>query len=613
MDASTPPAVACESSSCDVCGYPRIGLPEGALCPECGEPPPAPTSAPTNAPVRRDRSARRSADGPVDARTDGQLAHVRAVALGLLLLVVSSISAFSVTLIMDVGPLTIPSINVPAPKLHAAAFVQRSIGGRPGPWGVSGTNAALLAVLAIWLITTPRSLTADEESAISLRRLTRWTCVVTVGGALGLLLSGVETQIYRSGDSVAGWIALMVLFCELPANGLLYAYMARLSAECGARRASAALDRCAWGVPIVTGLAGAIIVYAAVQHSARVSSTWPASARVGAGIYAAAAVGVGAGATAGVLRLLVATWSLAFGTWPARLAAMTGRVPRGVRSVIDAVRAEPARWAVLAGLFLWGYQYRDVVATGLASPSREGLLGHVPMLDFPGPKVPLAVFAGATAQRYSWRYEDTVTAALLILAAVWLITWPDVRGLRRAHAVRIRRVILALSGLAFAAGAVRQGGVIELTRHPRVAAFLLTGLSSVATALVYLRLSGVAAVWGRRDLARRLAAFGLAAAALDLVPLGAFAFNPHDHQRSFAYGLVCAAQVAVVFALTFYCVGTLARLGWVLATERAPARRFDAGLADDFDKITADRPVPSSKRAGADAIVVRPADAPAIL
>jgi hypothetical protein len=430
-----------------------------------------------------------------------------------------------------------------------------------------------MAIVAIWLITTPRSLTADEEPAVGLRKLARWTAVITVGGALGLLLSGAEVYLYPRGDTIPGWIALMVLGCELPANGLLYAYLARLSREFGARRASVALDRGAWGLPVVTGLAGAIIVYAAVQQSARATAVWPASARAGAGIYAAAAIGVGAGATAGVLRLLAAASAVAFGTWPARLAVVLGRVPRGVRTVVDAARAEPARWAILAGLVLWVYQYRYVVGVALEAPSRDGLFGRVPMLDFPGPKVSLAMFAGAASSRYGWIYEDgmIVGPSLLILGAVWLMTWPDVPGLRRGPAVWTRRVILVLGALAIGVGAMRQASTPELTRHPRVVAFLVTGLSTVATALVYLRLSAVASARGRRDMARRLAGFGVSAALLDLVPLGAFGLNPHAHQRSFAYGLVCAAQVAGVFVVTFFCLGALARLAWALVTERALA------------------------------------------
>lgn len=584
MDALTPAADTCELQ-CDVCGYPRTGLVDEAVCPECGEPPPRRQTVRGGG-----RPAARSA---ADELTAGRLAHVRAVALGLLLLVVSSAYGVGVTLVMDVGPMTIPALNAPAPKLHAAALVQRSIGGRPGPWGVSGTAAALAAVLAIWLITTPRSLTADEEPAVSLRKLARWSAVVGVGGALGLLLSGAEAYLYPRGDTIPGWIALMVLACELPANGLLYAYLARLSREFGARRASAALDACAWAVPVVTALAGGIIVYAAVQQSARATAVWPASARAGTGIYAAAAIGVGAAATAGVLRLLAATSAIGFGAWPARVAAALGRMPRGVRRILDAVRADPARWAVFAGVVLWLYQYRYIVATALAMPSRDGVYGRVPLLDFPGPKVPLAVFAGAASHRYAWYFDGPVLApALWILGAVWLMTWPSVPGLRAAHAVWIRRAILALCGLALAAGTMHQGAVREVTRHPRVVAFLVTGLSTVATALVYLRLAGVARARGRWDLGKRLAIFGVAAAVCDLVPLGAFGLNPHAHQRSLAFGMVCAAQVAGMFVVTFFCIGALARLAWALATEAASRTGDQSGFADDFEKIVPDRPVP---------------------
>ena len=82
MDASTLPITA---PACDLCGYPRTGLPPGALCPECGEPPPrlAGVDHPASAP----------------AHTAAALAHLRTVTAGLLLLLTSSMTAVGVTLI----------------------------------------------------------------------------------------------------------------------------------------------------------------------------------------------------------------------------------------------------------------------------------------------------------------------------------------------------------------------------------------------------------------------------------------------------------------------------------------------------------------------------------
>src|SRR3954469_4756899 len=101
MDASRPLSHA--AAACDVCGYPRLGLPVDSRCPECGEAPPVAEGG-----GREARAARRP-----EARTAASLAHARAVACGLLLLVVSSVSALSVTLYMDVGRMTVPALNVP--------------------------------------------------------------------------------------------------------------------------------------------------------------------------------------------------------------------------------------------------------------------------------------------------------------------------------------------------------------------------------------------------------------------------------------------------------------------------------------------------------------------
>ena len=140
---------------CDICGYPRLGLPAAALCPECGAVPPE----------LADLSSRTSAG----LMTRSDLAWLRCVAVGLILLLSSSAASLRVTLVMPISALSLAAMNVPAPKLHAAALVQCSIGGQPGKWGVSGTLAVLCGVLGIWLLTEPRTIRGDDEAGFSLR------------------------------------------------------------------------------------------------------------------------------------------------------------------------------------------------------------------------------------------------------------------------------------------------------------------------------------------------------------------------------------------------------------------------------------------------------------
>src|SRR3954466_7971252 len=94
--------------SCGVCGSPRTGLPPGVLCPECGTPPPV-----AIVPV---------ADA-IGAATDrSEQAWPLAVALGLVMLIVTSAIAVNVALIMSLGGLTVVAVNAPAPKVVAAAL-----------------------------------------------------------------------------------------------------------------------------------------------------------------------------------------------------------------------------------------------------------------------------------------------------------------------------------------------------------------------------------------------------------------------------------------------------------------------------------------------------------
>src|SRR5439155_2957811 len=157
-----------------------------------------------------------------------------------------SAAALRVTLVMPVGALSVAAVNVTAPKIPAAALVQRSIAGRPGEWGVAGTMAVLASVLALWLITERASFAGHDEHALSLRRAARWAGVLTCGAVVGALLSWNDGYVYPR-DGIGRMLLLgAVLLCELPSGALRYVYLKRLAAQLGDRRAAAMLSQCAW-------------------------------------------------------------------------------------------------------------------------------------------------------------------------------------------------------------------------------------------------------------------------------------------------------------------------------------------------------------------------------
>ncbi|HSI34890.1 MAG TPA: hypothetical protein VK986_14980, partial [Tepidisphaeraceae bacterium] len=243
------------SPACPECGYDRTGLPAAARCPECGE----------------------SASSP-NPNVTADAAHWRVTAVGLLLLIVASVGALRVALIMPVGPLSLAAVNVPCPKVGAAALVQRSIGGPPGPWGVAGTVWVILAIAGTWLVTEPRSARGAEERFVSLRKLARWWPIVTGGAAMGILMSGATDYTDPMGVRAAWTVAAIVALCEFPSALLLYAHLRDVARRTGDRRAPGQLAACAWAVPIALGCAALIVAGAAVARAtAQAQSDWAAA------------------------------------------------------------------------------------------------------------------------------------------------------------------------------------------------------------------------------------------------------------------------------------------------------------------------------------------------
>jgi hypothetical protein len=565
MDAPTIPFPATEFR-CDVCGYPRNGLPAQALCPECGEPPPRLAQ---HEPIHV---------GAVTAApmTAARLAHLHTLTIGLFLLISSSITAIGVTLIMPIGPLSVAAMNVPAPKIHAAAMVQRNIGGPPGAWGIAGTTAALCGVIALWILTTPQSLRADEEPTWSLRRAARWVGVLTAGGALGALLTASEYTAPQ-GAFTAILLAMALLLCELPANALLYAHLRQVAIDVGDRRAAATLERCVWLMPIATALAGAMVLYGMLRAQHNEGLLWPAAARVAMVIYGAGAVAIGAAATAGILRLLATCSGLTLAAWLPAASGAVARMSGAIGVVLRSIRQTPRRWAIVAGLSIWLYAFASFAMFGLAYPGRY--FGETPVLEFIGPRVPAAALAGDAALRYNSRIpqNELFRLCLINLLAIWLMTWPSGSPPRARLATAARWTAILLAGTMFGLGlwgSVQNGRTFG---RPRLVAALIAPADAVATILIYLHLASIAATAGRRDLARALRWRGCAGILIGLLPLAFFIYSPANRTHPPGKWMLVASmsQGAAAFAITFLCAAALARLAWTLATQEAAQPAID--------------------------------------
>lgn len=583
MDAPTSSA---HELACDLCGYSRIGLPADALCPECGEPPPqiSEQAKSTQTPFM---SIERSA-------------YLQLIALGLILLITSSLTALGVALVMPVGPLEVAAVNVPAPKIYAVALVERTIGGPPGPWGVAGTTAVLTTVVALWLVTIPRSLRGDEEPPWSIRLLARWVGILATGAVLGWLLSAREPYVAPRGAMAGRWIAFILLFCELPANSLLYLHLRQLAADLGDRRAASFLAHSVWLIPLFIAGAGAIALYSTMGQAGLPDAQWPLSARFAMMAYAAMAVAAGAAATAGVFRLLLTTLGLCLANWRNSANLSLARLPRFLRRAFLLIQRQPSHWAVLSGILLWLWASSQIVTFSVNDPTQNALYGDLPMLDLPAPKVAVAPLSVGISDRYASRLSHItlVHSAILILAAVWLMTWPQPQqsASRRALATFARWLALLSSGLALGSGILalrmdfRNGWPFN---HSRILAFAVGAAEAATTLLVYLHLAALARSLRQRRLKTTLTVLGVVVAALAMIPLGAFLSStparvyPRVPLPKWV-GLVCAAQVSIAFVVTFLCVTALGRLAWAVASTAAATSGNSAATSGNSQETQVD-------------------------
>jgi hypothetical protein len=551
---------------CDVCGYPRTGLPRGVACPECGSDEPAIATA-------------RYVAQPM---TMARRRWLRTVLAGLLLLVISSVATLQTALIMPIASVTISAVNVPAPKVGIAALVQRSIGDKPGEWGVYGTLGVLATLVAVWLLTEPEN--PQTGGLLTLAGVTRWGCILCAGAIFGLLLSFNEIFLSRNG-SVGRWVlCTAVAIGELPANLLLYLYLNQLAAKLENLPARRLLMPCAFAIPLMT--VGSLGAFAWAQLPDPVRPVM----RIPVAVFVAGAVGVGVAATVGLLYLIQPLVTLALGDFIATTRHGLLRLPRLRVAIVKALNDNTPRWCALAGVALWLGLTAQANSISLRWPFRQALGGDIPAINFPGPKVVVGVISRNSSEWYAQvTISDVLTFTSLQLLALWLMTVPmpgtssPFRALARWSAVLIGGAAL---GWGLSADLLpRQDNALATDMQFSV---VMTILQAPATMLLYWHLSRIAQRVGSRRHATKLWWVGIAAAILTVVP-AMLVLKPVywlEWRYAVRQNLLMAPLMAVEVAaglVAFFAVG---RLGWLLVTK--PFIHAPGTIAAAYDRTDAD-------------------------
>jgi hypothetical protein len=399
---------------CDECGYSRRGLPPELACPECGHLP--------------------AAAFAIDVRP--HLAWSRSVFIGLVLLIVIPLQAVTTVLVQpfntDVGG-TAPALNLPGPKLWAVPLLQRPVGRAPAMPGIVGTRAAMVSLLAIWLITAPCPSPRAGEQQL-LRLATRWGSVTLFGLAFGTLMA--SQGLWPS--ELPPFRQALVAAVELPATALLYWYLRRLASQVPGRERRSALDKLVWWVPaVILGGAGMLAVQwwmTQVRAAARPPQNLVLTI---AAVYGAAAMLVGVMATATVGGLAGTYARLAFPSASLVLRSSVGWTRR-VRATMDRMGGERGRsLLVAAGLVLLLVVMLLGNDTVLWIADRGGIAGSLPFVNYPGPK--MWPSTGTIAMRLARDWDPLVANSTLItlnLLAVWLVTMRiGQRSSRRLRAI----------------------------------------------------------------------------------------------------------------------------------------------------------------------------------
>jgi hypothetical protein len=513
--------------------------------------------------------------------TEGRQAWLRCLSAGLVVLIATWALSLQVILMMSIGTLSATAMNVPAPKIAAAALLQRSIGNRAGELGVAGTLAVLGGLVGVWLISSPRHSGAGE----SLRLWLRWTAALTTGGALGLLLA--RTGIYLYDDSAAMLcLGGVVAGCELPTATLLYLYLRQVARDLGQTRSVRGLDLCVWLVPLgIAGATGLLILDAA-------QVPWGAAR---SGLYVAAGafcVIAGLMATASVGRLTLSVGRVAFAGWYALGARALPRGALILGRIITAPSRDTARWSVVAGMAIWVAAMPGLINESLWQGARRAAGGDHPYVNFLAPKVSLAAVGLSRVDGgYPYRVNHHgVTFALCQLLAVWLMTRRDARQPEGRLAATVRYsarwwATLATSAIITASllRTGRWGGGQPIPLKPSSMQILFVMLGEVpATWLLLWHLATVAARSARPRLSRQIRRVSIVAGTLIASPLGFFVVSTQGLMRYRSTGALVsgALLMAVELVVGLVALSALVRLAWALAAPAPSSPRLSSPAHD---------------------------------
>jgi hypothetical protein len=435
----------------------------------------------------------------------------------------------------------------------------------------------MLSALALYLLTEPRVLRDQNESAWSLRRRARWVGLLGLGGFGGLLLSGFDPTISYRGAVSINLFAIGVCCCELPANALLYLYLRDLSRRLTDRRATMGLGVCVLAVPALSFIAVLLLALGSLERSA-LSTAW----RLSIMVYGAAALAAGVIGTTAVVRLAWVVTVAAFGGWIAATHGASARLPHLLRQSVAAVDHHWPRWCAIIGLILWLCSVPLCIQNVLFTPTRFGLGGGVPLLNFAGPKVSSYSLVTAAAIRGDsddqsqgpLPIQTQLSADALTLVAVWLVTCL-MPGLDPSPKWRwaARWGILAMVSASL--GVVLARNDLESLSPSHFTAWAVLTTEAPATFIVYTYLAHLATGLGDAALARKLRRIAWAAAFLAITPLPAFALSRplHDWRASWIAAGLAAAYVTVSLAVSLMAGCALTRLVWRLAANTIAPQR----------------------------------------